>query len=44
MQGVTTELLGESDSAGPVLGQVRQELEKSLGDLELKLDWSSLQS
>ena len=44
MQGVTTELLGESDSAGPVLGQVRQELEKSLADLELKLDWSSLQS
>jgi N-acyl-D-amino-acid deacylase len=43
-QGVTTELLGESDSAGPVLGAERQEREKSLADLELKLDWSTLQS
>ncbi len=43
-QGVTTELLGESDSAGPVLGPVRQERETSLADLGLVLDWSTLQS
>lgn len=44
MQGVTTELLGEADSAGPVLGPAREEREKSLADLDLKLDWSTLQS
>ena len=43
-QGVTTELLGESDSAGPVLGPERREREKALADLGLRLDWSHLQS
>jgi N-acyl-D-amino-acid deacylase len=44
MQGVTTELLGEADSAGPALGPAREEREKSLADLELKLDWTTLHS
>ena len=41
-QGVTTELLGESESAGPVLGPARAEREKSLSELELSLDWVTL--
>ncbi len=39
---MTTELLGESDSAGPLLGAARQERTKLLADLELTLDWSTL--
>ena len=42
MQGVTTELLGESSSAGPVLGAAREDREKSLAQYELELDWATL--
>jgi N-acyl-D-aspartate/D-glutamate deacylase len=42
MDGVTTELLGESSSAGPVMGPARSEREKSLKRLELSLDWTTL--
>ncbi len=42
MQGVTTELLGESSSAGPVIGPTVGERQKSLADLGLELDWSTL--
>lgn len=41
-QGVTTELLGESSSAGPVLGPARPDREKELADLGLELDWTTL--
>ncbi len=41
-QGVTTELLGESSSAGPVLGPARRDRERSLTELALKLDWTTL--
>jgi dihydroorotase/N-acyl-D-amino-acid deacylase len=40
-QGVTTELLGESDSPAPVIGHVRGEVERSLGGLGLRLDWTT---
>jgi dihydroorotase/N-acyl-D-amino-acid deacylase len=40
-QGVTTEVLGESDSPAPVIGHVRGEAERSLGVYGLKLDWTS---
>ena len=42
MQGVTTELLGESGSAAPALGPARAERERSLQNLGLTLDWSTL--
>ena len=42
MQGVTTELLGESESAGPAIGPVRPEEEKALGVYNLRLDWATL--
>lgn len=41
-QGVTTELLGESESAGPVLGQARVERRRVLSELGISLDWTSL--
>ena len=41
-QGITTELLGESESAGPVLGPAKAEREKSLSVLGLSLDWTTL--
>ena len=41
-QGVTTELLGESDSAAPASGAVRPEVEKALKSYELTLDWATL--
>lgn len=41
-QGVTTELLGESDSAAPAAGPVRADREKALADLQLTLDWTRL--
>jgi N-acyl-D-aspartate/D-glutamate deacylase len=40
-QGVTTELLGESDSPAPVIGHVRPEVERSLAALGLRLDWTT---
>jgi dihydroorotase/N-acyl-D-amino-acid deacylase len=41
-QGVTTEILGESESAGPVLGAAVQEFDKSLERFGLKRDWTTL--
>ena len=41
-QGVTTELLGESDSAAPAMGPARPDREKALADLGLTLDWTTL--
>ena len=40
-QGVTTELLGEAGSAAPVLGPARGEMENTLGELNLSLDWTT---
>jgi N-acyl-D-amino-acid deacylase len=42
MQGVTTELLGESESAAPAVGPVRSEMELSLAGMDLKLDWTTM--
>ena len=42
MQGVTTELLGEANSAAPALGPARPELERTLAALDLTLDWTTL--
>src|SRR5437763_2669018 len=41
-QGVTTEILGESDSAGPVLGPAAAAFDKSLEPLGVKRDWTTL--
>lgn len=41
-QGVTTELLGESGSAAPASGPVRPEMQRSLSELGLSLDWTTL--
>jgi dihydroorotase/N-acyl-D-amino-acid deacylase len=41
-QGVTTELLGESESAAPAAGPARAEIEKALGSYGLQLDWTTL--
>ena len=41
-QGVTTEILGESDSAGPVLGPAVDEFDKSLKPTGIKRDWKTL--
>lgn len=41
-QGVTTELLGESGSAGPALGPAREEMERSLEQYGLRPGWSTL--
>ncbi len=41
-QGVTTEILGESDSAGPVLGPAVPEFDKSLKPTGVKRDWTTL--
>jgi N-acyl-D-amino-acid deacylase len=45
-QGVTTEILGEADSAGPVLGPAVEEFDKSSAPLSqkdgLKRDWTTL--
>jgi N-acyl-D-amino-acid deacylase len=39
-QGVTTEVLGESGSAAPVIGPVAEAMKNSLGPLGLQLDWT----
>ena len=39
-QGVTTEVLGESGSAAPVIGPVVDAMKNSLAPLGLQLDWS----
>lgn len=41
-QGVTTEILGESDSAGPVLGPSAPEFDKMLRRYALRRDWTTL--
>lgn len=41
-QGVTTELLGENESAGPALQAIRSEMVKALDVYNLKLDWTTL--
>jgi N-acyl-D-amino-acid deacylase len=41
-QGVTTEILGESDSAGPVLGPAVDEFDKSLNPTGIQRDWKTL--
>jgi dihydroorotase/N-acyl-D-amino-acid deacylase len=42
-QGVTTEVLGENGSAGPVVGEVAvREIEKALDRFQLELTWRSL--
>ena len=45
-QGVTTEILGEASSAGPVVGPAVEDFEKSLSPLSQKggvrLDWTTL--
>lgn len=41
-QGVTTEILGESSSAGPVLGPAASEFDRYLQPLGLQRDWTTL--
>jgi N-acyl-D-amino-acid deacylase len=41
-QGVTTEILGESESAGPVLGPAVDEFDKNLKPTGVKRDWKTL--
>ncbi len=41
-QGVTTEILGESDSAGPVLGPAVPDFDKSLRPLGITREWTTL--
>ncbi len=41
-QGVTTEILGEADSAGPVLGPAGPEFDKDLKRYGLERDWTTL--
>jgi len=41
-QGVTTEILGEADSAGPVLGPVTPEFDKDLKTYGIERDWTTL--
>ncbi len=41
-QGVTTEILGESESAGPVLGPAVQGFDRSLHRMGLERDWTTL--
>ncbi len=41
-QGVTTEILGESESAGPVQGPAVPEFDKDLEKLGLQRDWTTL--
>jgi dihydroorotase/N-acyl-D-amino-acid deacylase len=41
-QGVTTELLGENESAAPASGPIRPEVERALKNYGLELDWTTL--
>jgi dihydroorotase/N-acyl-D-amino-acid deacylase len=41
-QGVTTEILGESESAGPILGLAIPEFDKDLAHYGLTRDWTTL--
>jgi len=41
-QGVTTEILGESESAGPILGHAVPEFDKEISRYGLSRDWTTL--
>src|SRR5262249_48866858 len=41
-QGVTTEILGEAASAGPILGAAADPIDKELAAMGLKRNWSTL--
>jgi N-acyl-D-amino-acid deacylase len=41
-QGVTTEIIGEAESAGPVFGPALPQLDKELSAMGLKRNWSTL--
>jgi dihydroorotase/N-acyl-D-amino-acid deacylase len=41
-QGVTTEIIGEAESAGPVLGPAIPQLERELATMGLTRNWSTL--
>ena len=41
-QGITTEITGEGNSAGPMIGQARVEAAQTLEHYGLKADWQSL--
>lgn len=41
-QGVTTEILGEADSAGPILGPAVREFDMSMPPYGIKRDWTTL--
>jgi len=41
-QGVTTEILGESESAGPILGSAIPEFDKEMSRYGLTRDWTTL--
>jgi len=41
-QGVTTEILGESESAGPILGPAQPEFDRDMRRMGLTRDWTSL--
>src|SRR5439155_9673645 len=43
-QGVTTEILGESSSVGPVCAAVHEEGDESLKETGIKRDWTDLAS
>ena len=41
-QGVTTEILGESESAGPILGPAQAEFDRDMRNYGLTRDWTTL--
>jgi dihydroorotase/N-acyl-D-amino-acid deacylase len=41
-QGVTTEILGESESAGPILGPAQVEFDRDMRNYGLTRDWTTL--
>src|SRR6185436_6697227 len=41
-QGVTTEIMGEGDSMGPVNDRVREEMLRDQRDIHYKVEWTTL--
>jgi len=41
-QGVTLEVLGEGESMGPLNGKMKQDMQKSQGDIKYDITWSTL--